>query len=760
LLYLKRRLSASWTEFAELFGAPFRLGKTNVRDEALRDNMYDMLENMGRNAYGVFDTDDDLEFIRDGKTDSHHVYNELIERVNSELSKLILGSTMTMDDGSSRSQSEVHERTSGAINKEDAFFIESLVNDELIPWLNVYHGFNITGKWVFDDTENTTKEQQFKIDAELVKLGFNVPKEYFTETYGTPIDEKEEPDEPGGPTKKSANGDELENSLKKKTTLANIYAGFTSESNVHVCTNELDYEDTPPPVWSEGLIDDVITGVYAGKYTLANLPERLYRELGERLTQGIYDGLATGKALTTIADPGYINTLRNNVFTFSGAKTWQEINLMSSFLLDESGNPRSFKQYKDFARQTFDTFNVNYLRTEINHAKGSAQMADKWKQFDEEADLFPFLRYVTAGDERVRGSHKALNGVIKPVNSPFWEENAPLNGWNCRCDLKQVEEAVETPDAEIKKRIDKETDGKGLQTPDYMKNNPGRVIFGKEHPYFKVPRAFNKDKANNFGLPAPKPLKDETIVKNIKEAQKEAQFKPAKSIKEAKKIIEGLGVDLVRTKGLNIDYANNIIEVLQKVPKAAIPNIITDFTNYGKMSGRKLSAAGNKNYALKINRSDLKIDNSELTPQIAEKYKHLKSDVTGQTTIYDNLNLVAFNTRKFKKPIDVPNSKKEVQKWFNDKNEAYFIDSALKDEKFTIYHELGHVYDTNKRLTGKKDSLHWALHRWHTQTKIGHLKENEFGYTEAFADAFADYFTTGGQNLPPYVMEEMKKIIK
>lgn len=522
LVIFKKTALGSWTEFAELFGAPFRLGKTNVRDEDLRDNMYDMLENMGRNAYGVFDTDDDLEFIRDGKTDSHHVYNELIERVNSELSKLILGSTMTMDDGSSRSQSEVHERTSGAINKEDAFFITSLINDELIPWLNVYHGFNITGKWCFDDTENTTKEQQFKIDAELVKLGFNVPKEYFTETYGTPIDEKEEPDEPGGPTKKSANGDELENSLKKKTTLANIYAGFTSESNVHVCTNELDYEDTPPPVWSEGLIDDVITGVYAGKYTLANLPERLYRELGERLTQGIYDGLATGKALTTIADPGYINTLRNNVFTFSGAKTWHEVNLMSSFLLDESGNPRSFKEYKDFARQTFDTFNVNYLRTEINHAKGSAQMADKWKQFDEEAELFPFLRYVTAGDERVRGSHKALNGVIKPVNSPFWEENAPLNGWNCRCDLKQVEEAVETPDAEIKKRIDKETDGKGLQTPDYMKNNPGRVIFGKEHPYFKVPRAFNKDKANNFGLPAPKPLKDETIVKNIKEAQSNA----------------------------------------------------------------------------------------------------------------------------------------------------------------------------------------------------------------------------------------------
>ena len=95
--------------------------------------------------------------------------------------------------------------------------------------------------------------------------------------------------------------------------------------------------------------------------------------------------------------------------------------------------------------------------------------------------------------------------------------------------MQQVEEAIETPDAEIKEKVNELTDGAGLQTPDYMKNNPGREIFGKEHPYFKVPRGFKADKANNFGLPDPPPITNEEIVKNIKEAQRKIKLKKEKN---------------------------------------------------------------------------------------------------------------------------------------------------------------------------------------------------------------------------------------
>jgi len=506
IVIYKKTALGSWTEFAELFGSPFRLGKTNVRDEELRDNMYEMLENMGRNAFGVFDTDDSLEFIRDSKTDSFKVFNELIERSNSELSKLILGSTMTTDDGSSRSQSEVHERSTTALSKDDAFFIEDLVNKHLIPWLNTYHNFGITGKWCFDDTEALTKEQQFAIDIELVKNGFNVPKEYFTETYNTPIDETEDPedkDPEGGPEK-------LENSIKKKTLLTTQLETFIDAHSCDIC-NELDFEDTPPQEWDEDFINKIITGVHTGLYTLEKLPESLYLELGNRITKGLYEGLATGTQLTELSNLGYVKAMRNNAFIFSGAKTFQQVQDMSAFLLDSEGNPRSFKEYKEKAREVFGTYNENWLRTEINTAKAQGQVAEKWQRIEDEKELFPLLQYRTANDERVRDSHQKLNRVTKPVDDPFWNQYTPQNGWNCRCDVRQLTEGEVTADKDITIPED---------IPDYMKFNPGKTgdIFSPKHPYFNVNKKYNDFKKDNFGLPEPPKVTDKEIVKEVKKS--------------------------------------------------------------------------------------------------------------------------------------------------------------------------------------------------------------------------------------------------
>jgi SPP1 gp7 family putative phage head morphogenesis protein len=711
LVIYKKTALGSWSEFTELFGSPFRFGKTDVRDEELRDNMYDMLDNMGRNAFGVFHQDDELEYIKDSQTDAHKVFNELIERSNSEISKLILGSTMTMDDGSSRSQSEVHERTSGALEKEDAIFMSEVVNKQLIPWLNTYHGFNITGKWVFDETENISKPEQFKMDIELVKNGFNVPKEYFSETYGTPIDEKEEVEEtpdPKDPKQLDAN-----NELKKKAFSLTSYEAFIEADSCDIC-NTIDLSDTPQPEWSDAFINEIITGVHSGLYTLTNLPESLYLETAERLTKSLLEGVAESKVIPSIADPDFIRALRNNAYVFSGAKTFQEVKTMSDFIFDENGELRSFADFKKKAEVTFDQFNKNWLRTELTQAQNTAEAASKWQQFEQEKELFPMLRYDTAGDERVRSSHKALDGIIKPVDSKFWDTHAAPNGWNCRCELLQENEAIETPDEDIETPED---------IPESMQFNPGKqkVLFSPEHPYFVVDDQFSGLRDNNFNLPEP----GKFVAPGV-------GFKAAKSIAEAKQRAEALGVDIFRTKGLNINYANNILEVLETVPAAARPNIISDFTNYGKISGRKLGPQGNRNFGVKLHRDDFNIDASEITPELEKKYKLFKNPHTKQALITDHLNIVAFNGRKFKNPIDIVNRKVEIEDIFKKKNESYFIDSALKDERFTMFHEFGHVFDTNKRLTD----------------------------TEAFADAFADYYTTGGKNLPDYLFKEMDEILK
>lgn len=53
---------------------------------------------------------------------------------------------------------------------------------------------------------------------------------------------------------------------------------------------------------------------------------------------------------------------------------------------------------------------------------------------------WPYYRYVTAEDERVRPAHKALNGLILAKDDPFWHSHTPPWGWNCRCALEDVDQ--------------------------------------------------------------------------------------------------------------------------------------------------------------------------------------------------------------------------------------------------------------------------------------------------------------------------------
>ena len=63
----------------------------------------------------------------------------------------------------------------------------------------------------------------------------------------------------------------------------------------------------------------------------------------------------------------------------------------------------------------------------------SAYAAGQWQQFQETKEAMPYLRYLTAGDERVRDSHQPYNNAAYHIDDPFWQTNYPPNGYNCRC---------------------------------------------------------------------------------------------------------------------------------------------------------------------------------------------------------------------------------------------------------------------------------------------------------------------------------------
>lgn len=157
--------------------------------------------------------------------------------------------------------------------------------------------------------------------------------------------------------------------------------------------------------------------------------------------------------------------LTRSNYIFSGIKTFHELNEAFPSLLDENGNRKPFERFLNDVQKINDTYNSHYLRAEYNFVQSSAQMAVKWEQFAEDGDRYN-LQYRTAGDDKVRPAHAALNGVTLPPSDPFWQTYYPPNGWNCRCTVVQVRKSKYpvTPHDEAMKRGEEalQNDTKGI----------------------------------------------------------------------------------------------------------------------------------------------------------------------------------------------------------------------------------------------------------------------------------------------------------
>ena len=131
----------------------------------------------------------EIEFVESGKGDAYNVYDKRIDRANSELSKLIIGQTMTIEDGSSLSQSETHLEVFENLVKNDRDMLRDIVNNQLLPRM-VKHGFPVKGlRFEWDEAVDYTPEQQIAYETMIVDR-YEVAPEYFTKKYSIPVGER------------------------------------------------------------------------------------------------------------------------------------------------------------------------------------------------------------------------------------------------------------------------------------------------------------------------------------------------------------------------------------------------------------------------------------------------------------------------------------------------------------------------------------------------------------------------------------------
>ena len=153
-------------------------------------------------------------------------------------------------------------------------------------------------------------------------------------------------------------------------------------------------------------------------------------------------------------------------------------------LKDDNGGFKPFNQFLKDVETIDSTYNRNYLQAEYNFAAAASQMAVKWKEWEQDGDDYD-LQYRTAGDDRVREEHAALDGVTLPPSDPFWNHYLPPNGWNCRCTTVQVRKG-KYPQSNSEEAIARGQACTAKPKQQIFRFNPGKQekIFPPKHPYF------------------------------------------------------------------------------------------------------------------------------------------------------------------------------------------------------------------------------------------------------------------------------------
>jgi len=189
-LIWKRNAQQSWAEFTERFGMPLISATTNKTTRADIQQIDEMLAALGESARAVLPEGTTIAVTPFAGSDAYRVYDAQIDRINAEISKPITGGTMVTDDGSSRSQSEVHERNlDDKLSEADRRMVAFVVNNQLMPMLaHWHHPVNpATDYFQFDSSFELDLTQHWSIVNQMITQGYEVDEKWLAQTFNVPI---------------------------------------------------------------------------------------------------------------------------------------------------------------------------------------------------------------------------------------------------------------------------------------------------------------------------------------------------------------------------------------------------------------------------------------------------------------------------------------------------------------------------------------------------------------------------------------------
>jgi phage gp29-like protein len=203
MVLFKNYAIKDWVIFCEIFGMPLRLGKYDQgASDPEKDALRRAITSLGSDAAGIISKSTEIEFVQNVTKGTSDLYKLLASFCNGEISKAILGQTLTTDvDGKgSYAASKTHNEVRLDLLRADGRAIASTIRDQLIrPLVGFNFGWDTAlpkYKAIFKEPEDLVAKSEWmgnmlahlRMPVSFVNRSFSIPdREGEEEMVGGPV---------------------------------------------------------------------------------------------------------------------------------------------------------------------------------------------------------------------------------------------------------------------------------------------------------------------------------------------------------------------------------------------------------------------------------------------------------------------------------------------------------------------------------------------------------------------------------------------
>lgn len=294
-----------WVSFCEIFGMPLRLGKYSpTASDNDKKALIEAIYSLGTDAAGIVPDGTLIEFIESQKTTSVEIYEKLARYCDEQMSKAILGQTLSADAGGSYAQGKVHNEVRHDLTVADAKALETTIRRDLIRPL-VWFNFGSDANLPFLRFDSSEAEDQKEI-ADIYKtlacdLGLKIPENHVYMKFNIPKPEAGESILAPQSKKDSALEENISFKLKNETEEGNYQEKLDEIIKISVNESEKIFEGMLAKIMKE--VDGVndlkeLKEKLSDKKEVEKLYEKIEsKELEDLLYQAVYVSSLIGRSM-------------------------------------------------------------------------------------------------------------------------------------------------------------------------------------------------------------------------------------------------------------------------------------------------------------------------------------------------------------------------------------------------------------------------------------------------------------------------------